>query len=186
MDILPPDKDIFYEKKQASSKQKEHLVKARIKAKETMERRKKAEELLHNPPAENIKVDIDNKDEESESDEEVVPTPPPLRKQKGSKKVVRTEEETELHRFEKFMKNMNSYEELKEQHLKDLEEKKKVKLSLPQDEYDYMLQLIEKDKLEKANPITPKASEGKPEQKERPVIMSLRNNRKPSARSRFG
>ena len=42
LDILPPDEAVFHkaEKKGSSNKQKEHLIKARAKARETIERRR--------------------------------------------------------------------------------------------------------------------------------------------------
>jgi len=185
--VLPPDKDIFHEKRGATTKQKEHLVKARVKAKETMERRKKAdaeaqEKEKAKEVAENVKLDVA---ESSSDEEEEIVKPPPLRKQKGSRKPARSEEETELHRFEKFMKNMNQFEDFKAQAIADAEEAKKIKLSIPKDEYDYIQSLLDKDKLDRANPVVAKKADPTPEIP-KAVIRSLRTQRVNSRCGRFG
>ena len=185
MNILPPDKDIFHEaKKSVSVKQKEHLVKAREKAKQTIERRRRLEQ-------EEKQKELSKDDDEEEEDDEEDPVPPVVKKQ--SKRITKksndlTEEEYDARKFEKFMKNMSAYERMKEQNIKDQEEAKKVKLSLNQDEYDHMLFLLEQEQkskeLQNASPIEPKQSDPQQEQVRRVVrnCVGSYNNKT----SRFG
>ena len=196
LNILPPDKDIFHEKKVPSNKQKEHLVKARAAARDTIERRrrlekeeKNREERKDDKKENNIDLSttekiVEDNVEESESDD----SPPPVRK--GKKIVPRhrelTAEELEAHRFDKFMKQMNNYEKAKLQHAKDAEEAKKVKLSLNQDEYTYLQGLIEADakreELAKQNPAEPKKVVEPVSQQA--LIRNLKFNQ--GGKSRFG
>tara|TARA_R110000787_G_scaffold125982_3_gene237161 strand:+ start:1462 stop:2040 length:579 start_codon:yes stop_codon:yes gene_type:complete len=186
MNILPPDRDIFHEaKKSVSIKQKEHLVRAREKAKQTIERRRRLEQ-------EEKQKELDgNKDDDDEEDEEEDPVPPVVKKQSKrptKKSTDLTEEEYDARKFEKFMKNMTAYERLKVQNIKDQEEAKKVKLSLNQDEYDHMIFLLEQEQkskeLQNASPIEPKQSEPQQEQVRRVVknCVGSYNNQT----SRFG
>jgi len=153
LNVLPPDKDIFHQaKKPISNKQKDHLIRAREKAKETIERRRLLEKQ------EQDKLDAPPPEEASEEEEE--PVKP---KKKSVKKPIETDEEKQTRKFETFMRNMNAYEQMKVQHQKDLEEAKKVKVSLNPDEYEHMLYLLEKDQKEKelaqASPVEPPKKE---------------------------
>ena len=184
MNILPPDRDIFHEaKKPVSNKQKEHLVKARQSAKQTIERRRLLEQEAKQKEAR-------EKEEDEPEEEEDDPDPPVVKRQvkKSSKVVSLSEEEYDARKFEKFMKNMNNYEKLKEQHRLDAEEAKKVKISLSQDEYEHMCNLLELEQKNKqlaiANPVEPKQREAEPDQVRRVVshIAGRYNNQS----SRFG
>ena len=160
LNIIPPDKDIF-EKRPVSKKQREHLAKAREKAKATMDRRRKLEK------------EAKEEEEEEESEEEQIIEEKPVKKKAAQraprKKVVikeETEDETELRRFEKFMRSMKQYENLKEEHQKDLAEAQKVKLSLDSDEYERLVQLVKEDDAKRA---LAKASPAEPQKKEEPT-----------------
>ena len=185
MNILPPDRDIFHEaKKPVSNKQKEHLVRARESAKKTIERRR----LLETQAKE--KEALDASKEEEDEEEDVDPEPPIVKRQlkKSAKITPLNEEEEDARKFGKFMKNMNNYERLKEQHKKDAEEAKKVKISLSQDEYQHMCNLLEEDQKKKelasACPVEPKISQDQPDTVRRVVTnVAGRYNNRPS---RFG
>ena len=169
LNILPPDESIFHSnKKSVSNKQKDHLIKARQKAKETMDRRKKLEEEA-NAREKNVVIDVK---EEDDQEEEVIESPkakPQSQTRPLPKKKVKelTEEEVDARRFAKFMKNMKTYEALKIEQVKQEEEAKKVKISLDQSEYQELVALIEeRDKkleqskcIEKSNPSAVKKNE---------------------------
>tara|TARA_A100000171_G_C2120888_1_gene140694 strand:+ start:1172 stop:1735 length:564 start_codon:yes stop_codon:yes gene_type:complete len=162
LDILPPDEAVFHkaEKKVSSNKQKEHLIKARAKARETIERRR----MLDKQAKEN-KIEEEPEIEDEEEEEEIE-QPKPKPKPKG-KKVELTEEEQELRRFDKFMKNMNYYEQLKADKAREEEESKKIKISFSQEEYDELLKFLEEKELKEekeqelkdAIPVAPKREE---------------------------
>ncbi len=196
LNILPPDKDIFHEKKQTSDKQKAHLAKAREAAKATIERRRQLEALekaKEESKGKMVDLSTDEKILEKE-EEERDDTPPPQRPpRKSTKKKEESEEDVELRRFQKFMKNMKTYEDMKELHRQEEEEKKKIKVSFQKDEYDHMIYLLEKEErekeLEKKNPAKVENNKQEPER----VIPAQSNIRSirgfqnaPTRRSRFG
>ena len=176
--INPPDNAVF--EKKASSKQKEHLARAREKAKETIERRRKLD------VESNLKLVIKEEDklenQEEPTAEEEKEEQEPVKPKRETKKKTETAEDKELRKFESFMKNMNLYEEVKIKHAEQVEEAKKVKCSFTQDEYDYIMGRLEEDdkrneaNLAKANP----QSQPKPEA---PIRRTL--NTRPKI-SRFG
>lgn len=184
LNVIPPDKDIF-EKKKISTKQREHLAKAREKAKATMDRRKMLDEQKK-----------DEEVEEEVSEEEEAPAsvkkPKPTKKAKKptpAAKRVETEEEGELRRFEKFMKSMSKYEQLKVQHTQEIEEAKKVKLSLDQDEYERLVALVKADEakreLEKKSPVDKPKKEVDTKPSEAPLVRHMTNYNHRRAK-RFG
>lgn len=184
LNILPPDKDVFHDKKPVSNKQKEHLARARQAAKETIERRRKLEAEAKKE-AEKEK----EPEQQEEEEEEEIPEPPVVKRQprKTTKKNTDlSEDEIDLRRFEKFMKNMKTYEDLKVQNIKDLEESKKVKVSLSQEEYDHMLALLDKEnkatEIIKANP----AEQKKPDPLDKPLVRNFRNDHNRDPYGRFG
>ena len=194
LNILPPDKEIFHEKKPTSNKQKEHLVKARAAARETIERRRRLErEEKEREEQKGKVVDLSTdekilKDDESSGEE----SPPPVRKPKkksAAKYREMTEEEMEGQKFEEFMKQMKNYERAKEQHKKDQEEAKKVKFSLNQDEFTYIQGLIEADEkreaLAKQNPVAPKKPQPEPAQQQA-LVRNIKFHSGVNNRSRFG
>ena len=187
LSVLPPDRDVFHEKKPCSTKQKEHLSRARESAKKTIERRR-ALEIAEKARADTSKAVVPEPERPSSpgQDPDVAsedePEPPLIAKSKsvrkgGRKTVELTEEEADERRFAKFMKNMSAYERLKVQHAEEAEEAKKVKVSLTQAEYEHMVNLLDSDKkkremeLEKTNPVEP--SKTAPT---RPRISSMRGN----------
>jgi hypothetical protein len=188
LDILPPDSDVFHKSdKKTSTKQKDHLIKARAKARETIERRRQLDkEAKEKAIAEEKPEEIEEEVEEEVEEEE--PKAKPTKK-KVAKKVELTEEEQELRRFEKFMKNMNHYEKLKEQKRLDDEEAKKIKVSFTQEEYDELLKILDEkegkakqeQELKDAIPTAPKKKEEEylPES----IVHSLRP--RPVTRGRF-
>jgi len=188
LDILPPDSDVFHKSdKKTSTKQKDHLIKARAKARETIERRRQLDkEAKEKAIAEEKNEEVEEEVEEEIEEEE--PKPKPTKK-KVAKKVELTEEEQELRRFEKFMKNMNHYEKLKEQKRIDDEEAKKIKVSFTQEEYDELLKILDEkegkakqeQELKDAIPTAPKKQDEEylPES----IVHSLRP--RPVTRGRF-
>lgn len=174
LNILPPDKDIFHEKKQVSNKQKEHLIKAREAAKATMERRRKAEEELKRKEEAKENVTV----EESVEEEEVEETPKPKRKGKAKVEREETEHERDLRKFDQFMKNMKLYEEAKVAHQKQIEEANKIKFSLTKDEYNQMMYILDqaekKTELAAMNPA--KSEPQKREEAIKPRIIKMGNN----------
>ena len=152
--INPPDNAVF--EKKVSSKQKEHLARAREKAKETIERRRKLDVEA------NVKLGIKDEDKESPLPERPEPDdePEPPKPKREPKKKTETPEDKELRKFESFMKNMNLYEEVKMKHAEQVEEAKKIKCSFTQDEYNYLMGRLEEDdkrneaNLAKANPAS--------------------------------
>ena len=188
LDILPPDSDVFHKnEKKVSTKQKDHLVRARAKARETIERRRQLDkEAKEKAIAEENPEEIE--EEENEQIEEE-PKPQKNEKKKVVKKVELTEEEQELRRFETFMKNMNHYEKLKEQKKIEDEEAKKIKVSFTKEEYDELLKILDEkedkktkeQELKDAIPVAPKREDeiDLPQS----VVHSLRP--RPVARGRF-
>lgn len=197
MDILPPDNDTFSTggRKPVSNKQKEHLARARVAAKATIERRRKLEEdaalkevvqvvPVDRPPSPSQDPDVGSEDE---------PEPPELTRQparNSSKRVSRktktvelSEEEVEIRRFEKFMRNMNTYEALKVKHAEEQEEAKKVKLSISQDEYQHMLHLLEKDDLAEEAALEREAN---PVKEVKPVLRRANYSSNRNTVNRFG
>ena len=179
LNILPPDKELFHEreKKPCSLKQKLHLEKARVAARETIERRRRLDQEAKAAAA---------KEEEEESEEEEVPV-----KRKGILKqkaeVVLTEEEEEARHYAKFMKSMNRYEKHKALKLQELEESKKIHMSFTPEQHAHIKAMLEREQesfktkqaLAKASPVAPKESEPV-----NPQIRRLLN--KGSKVSRFG
>ena len=171
LNILPPDKDVFHEvRKPVSDKQKSHLVKAREAAKATIERRRRLEqeekerEQKEQEEKKGKLVDLSTDEKILESEEEEEEVKP---KKKVKAKKVETEGDTELRRFEKFMKNMKLYEQCKIDHQKALEEAQKVKVSYNKEEYDHILNLLERDSKEKElQKLNPSKTEKQKEQEE--------------------
>jgi hypothetical protein len=156
--VLPPDKEIFHEKKQTSEKQKAHLARAREAAKATIERRRQLEAIENaKMELEAKKKDIPEPIEEEEEKENIDPQPVKKTKRKE------TEEEAEIRRFEKFCKQMALFDQMKEQDRLEKIEASKVKLSLTQEEHDHMMYLLDKEKREQEEaakpPPTPKKEE---------------------------
>lgn len=189
LDILPPDSEVFHknEKKPVSTKQKDHLVRAREKARETIERRRK----LDRESKEKKNEDEEGMPEPPDGDPEPEPDPEPEEpKKRNSKKkeVQLSEEEIEARRFEKFMKNMNHFEKLKEQKRIDDIEASKIKVSFTKEEYDELLKILdEKDdkakkeqELKDAIPTAPKKEEVLPQS----IYHSLRPRTIPRGRFR--
>ena len=194
LNILPPDKEIFHEKRQASEKQKAHLAKAREAAKATIERRRQLEALeraKEESKGKMVDLSTDEKILEKE-EEERDDTPPPPKPRKSTKKKEESEEDAELRRFQKFMKNMKTYEEMKELHRQEEEEKKKIKVSFQKEEYDHLIYLLEKEELEKELETANPAKVEKQEEPARvvPAQSNVRSIRAfqvaPTRRSRFG
>ena len=188
LDILPPDSDVFHKsEKKASTKQKDHLVRARAKARETIERRRQLDKEAKEKAIAEEKPEEIEEEENEEIEEE--PKPQKNEKKKVVKKVELTEEEQELRRFEKFMKNMNHFEKLKEQKKIDDEEAKKIKVSFTKEEYDELLKILDEkedkktkeQELKDAIPVAPKREDeiNLPQS----VYHSLRP--RPVARGRF-
>ena len=189
LDILPPDSEVFHknEKKPVSSKQKDHLVRAREKARETIERRRK----LDRESKEKKNDDEEGMPEPPDGDPEPEPDPEPEEPKKRNskmKKEILSEDELEVRRFEKFMKNMNHFEKLKEQKRLDDEEAKKIKIIFTKEEYDELLKILdEKDdrskkeqELKDAIPMAPKKEEVLPQS----IYHSLRPRTIPRGRFR--
>ncbi|MBC8305706.1 MAG: hypothetical protein H8E55_59320 [Pelagibacterales bacterium] len=160
LNITPPDNLVF--EKKTSSKQKDHLEKARVKAKETIIRRRRLDE-------ENSKIEEKDDDkletsEDKEKEEEKEESVKPKREFKINKKI-ESPEDKELRKFESFMKNMNLYEDVKAKHQEQIEEAKKIKCSFTQDEYKYIMDRLEEDdkrneeNLNKVNPSLPSKKE---------------------------
>ena len=144
LSILPPDKDLFHDKKPVSQKQKLHLEKARLAAKATIERRRALDIEAKKKLALEDEVDVGSDAEEEEK--EVPKQPKSILKQKPPKTAVLTEEEDDTRRFNKFMKNMNKYEKFKEQKLKELEEAKKIHMSFTPDQHQHIFKLLAAEK----------------------------------------
>lgn len=187
LSILPPDTDVFHNKvnKTTSEKQKAHLERARAKARESIEQRKLLQRQNMGEKITNTLPKSDD-DEEVEGEEEIL-------KVKGktkNKKVELTEEEVEARRFDKFMRQMKKYEQHKEQLKKEEEEAKKIKLSLTNEEYEELVKILDKEEelankkkdLEQESPALPK----KVEQSE--PITSIHRALRPKTvtRGRFG
>jgi len=158
LSILPPDKDLFLEKKPVSQKQKLHLEKARLAAKQTIERRRALDIEAKKKLAE--EEEKEKEKEEEEEEEEIVVSKPSRKK----KEVVLTEEEEEARRFNKFMVNMNKYEKLKEKKLKEIEEAKKIHMSFTPEQHQHIRKLLEQEQLAKkqlkaVDPVKPKPEE---------------------------
>ena len=116
LSILPPDADVFHKNKPTSDKQKSHLVKAREKARETIERRKMLDQQLkEQEKKKKEKEDLEPVQEEDDEEDDEVEIVRKIKPKKQSKKVVLTEEEEDARRFQKFMKNMKMYEAEKEE-----------------------------------------------------------------------
>ena len=188
LSILPPDTDVFHNKvnKTTSDKQKAHLERARAKARESIEQRK----LLQRQNMEEKITDTPSKsndyDEEVDCEEEVL-------KVKGktkNKKVELTEEEVEARRFQKFMTQMAKFEQHKEQLKREEEEAKNIKLNLTPDEYQELVKLLDKEDelaikkkdLEQENPALPK----KVEQPETTTSIHRALRPRTVTRGRFG
>ena len=168
MNILPPENNVF-DKKVLSSKQKDHLIKARAAAKATVERRRKldAEQKEIEQKPEKSEEPVEEELEE-QVDDACVPEQNVNLKVKNKstpKKKVLSEEEKETHRFQKFMKNMTQWEEFKKDEEERIAESKKIKMSLTAEEYDHidfllkrendMIDKAEADKLESQKPKPP-------------------------------
>ena len=193
LNILPPDEKIFHEKKsRITEKQRLHLAKAREKARETTLRRKQLdlENQKKKKEDENIVLEKKEESDDDDDDEDVLP-PPPVKPKKEPKtrktKKDMSDEEKEIHRFEKFMTNMKYYEELKIQNEREKEESKKIKMSFTQDEYDDILKVLneaeKKAEIEKQSPVVaPKAVAPQPKK----INLISNHNLKSHNRSRFG
>ena len=116
LNILPPDTETFVTKKQTSERQKAHLKKAREIAKQR-QIKPKNEEINDNQSVEN-----ESEDKEIEEQQPIItkPTQKAVKKLPAKKKTDKyrlTAEEIaereDLEKFEKFMKHMNKYEEVK-------------------------------------------------------------------------
>jgi len=171
IDILPPDDDTFIQKKEISEKQKAHLQKARESAKKRLEKKKLEAEL----EMENDNLSVKDDDEGTEIDPE-----PEIKKKSVKKQAVkpkkksreedykfRTPEEIEeqinLDKFNKFMIQMKKYEEVKERMKQEEEDRQKIHVKYSQDEYDQLMELLEKHsvkdepvEIKKENPVAPK------------------------------
>ena len=155
LNISPPDNAVF--EKKASTKQKEHLARAREKAKETITRRRKLDVEA------NLKLGEKEEDKEDNEHKQNEPEEPEAPKQKREFKVKKpelTDDEKELKRFEKFMHNMKLYEDAKLEAAYEAEEAKKIKCSFTKEEYDYLMKRCEDDKptpvLAKSNSVPKK------------------------------
>jgi len=165
LNITPPDNAVF--EKKASTKQKEHLARARLKAKETIARRRQLDIEA------NLKAGEKDEDKEEDKEEENViveqeSEAPKKKREIKAKKVELTDEEKELKRFEKFMHNMKLYEDAKLEEAYEREEAKKIKCSFTQEEYDYLMKRCEDDK---PTPVLPKSKSAPP--KPKPLKMSM-------------
>ena len=159
LNITPPDNVVF--EKKASSKQKDHLEKARLKAKETIIRRRRLdEENSKIEEKDDDKLETSEDKEKEEKEESVKP-----KREFKINKIIESPEDKELRKFESFMKNMNLYEDVKAKHQEQIEEAKKIKCSFSQDEYDYIMNKLEEDdkrneeNLNKVNPSLPSKKE---------------------------
>ena len=164
LNITPPDNAVF--EKKASTKQKEHLARARLKAKETIARRRQLDIEANLKAGE--KDEDKEEDNEHKQNEPEEPEPPKQKREIKAKKVELTDEEKELKRFEKFMHNMKLYEDAKLEEAYEREEAKKIKCSFTQEEYDYLMKRCEDDK---PTPVLPKSKSAPP--KPKPLKMSM-------------
>jgi hypothetical protein len=197
LNILPPDNDTFITKKQTSERQKAHLKKAREIAKQRQIQTK-------NPEITDNQI-VENESDEEEIEEEppkiVKPTQKAVKKLPAKKKTDKyrlTPEEIaereDLEKFEKFMKHMNKYEQVKEKMRQEEEDKKKIHVKYTQEEYDELLKVlkIQEEREEQMNkpkepevktPVQPSKNES-----QNPMLLSsqFNRNRINYRRNRFG
>jgi hypothetical protein len=197
LNILPPDNDTFITKKQTSERQKAHLKKAREIAKQRQIQTK-------NPEINNNQI-VENESDDEEIEEEqpkiIKPTQKAVKKLPAKKKTDKyrlTPEEIaereDLEKFEKFMKHMNKYEQVKEKMRQEEEDKKKIHVKYTQEEYDELLKVlkIQEEREEQMNkpkepevktPVQPSKNES-----QNPMLLSsqFNRNRINYRRNRFG
>ena len=198
LNILPPDNDTFITKKQTSERQKAHLKKAREIAKQRQIQTKNPE-ITDNQIVEN---ESDDEEIEEEPPKIVKPTQKAVKKLPAKKKTDKyrlTPEEIaereDLEKFDKFMKHMNKYEQVKEKIKQEEEDKKKIHVKYTQEEYDELLKIlkIQEEKEEATNkpkepeaktPVQPSKNES-----QNPMLLSSQFNRNRVnnlRRNRFG
>jgi hypothetical protein len=197
LNILPPDNDTFITKKQTSERQKAHLKKAREIAKQRQIQTKNPE-ITDNQIVEN---ESDDEEIEEEQPKIIKPTQKAVKKLPAKKKTDKyrlTPEEIaereDLEKFEKFMKHMNKYEQVKEKMRQEEEDKKKIHVKYTQEEYDELLKVlkIQEEREEQMNkpkepevktPVQPSKNES-----QNPMLLSsqFNRNRINYRRNRFG
>ena len=167
LNILPNDNDVFDKKKSTSEQQKSHLAKARQKAHQALQRKKEAK-----------KKDVQSKDtllsdeeEKQESEEEEMPIPVKPKKIVKPKKNQMSEEEAEIYRFEKFMKQMQNYEKVKELHEQEVAESKKQEFY--KNNHERIMALIEQDDKKKEIAESTPTTVEKVEEVEHPKLKKL-------------
>jgi hypothetical protein len=199
LNILPPDTDTFITKKQTSERQKAHLKKAREIAKQR-QIKPKNEEINDNQSVEN-----ESADEEIEEQQPIItkPTQKAVKKLPAKKKTDKyrlTPEEIaereDLEKFEKFMKHMNKYEQVKEKMRQEEEDKKKIHIKYTQEEYDELLKILkiqeERDEEQMNKPKEPEIKtpvQPSKNESQNPMLLSSQFNRNRVnnfRRTRFG
>ena len=198
MDILPADDDTFITKKKTSERQKKHLERAREIAKQRQIQTKNTE--INNNQV------VEDEEEEEEIEEEhppkiVKPTQKAVKKLPVKKKPDKyrlTDEEIQeredLEKFEKFMKHMTKYEQVKEKIRQEEEDKKKIHVKYTQEEYDELLKILKLQEEQDEQVNKPKQQEVKtPVQPNKndiqnPHLLSsqVNRNRINYRRNRFG
>jgi len=169
LNILPPDDQTFIKKKEVSTRQREHLTRARQVAKQKIQAQrdrdidnqsvKTADEEENNENEENFETPLTN----TKLDKKFVDKCTPKERKPREKKTIkddykfRTEEEIEekmeLEKFSKFMKQMKKYEETKERMKQEEEDRNKIHIKYTQAEYDELLELLNVKSKEEEKPV---------------------------------
>lgn len=175
MDILPADNDTFITKKGISEKQKLHLERAREASRRKAQAKINVNQVVENEEEE----DLEEKEQEPPKQEPVKtkkvitkPKPKKVNKEREDEKYRLTEEEIaerkDLETFEKFMKQMSKYEDLKEKIKEEEEDKKKIHIKYSQEEYDELLAMLkEQETKEETNRQELQNKNIKPKQKDK-------------------
>ena len=169
LNILPPDDQTFIKKKEVSTRQREHLTRARQVAKQKIQAQrdrenqnqsvKSEDEEENNENEENFETPLTN----TKLDKKFVDKCKPKERKPREKKTIkdeykfRTEEEIEekieVEKFSKFMKQMKKYEETKERMRQEEEDKNKIHIKYTQEEYDELLELLNVKSKEEEKPV---------------------------------